>query len=85
VQPRSHRLGGRSVAGAGLEIAGDENLHVDAVLHAPHHLPRLNVEADVPEERVQTDQELAGQWGERAWLYDYDTEAAAAAVAMKGK
>jgi 2-polyprenyl-6-methoxyphenol hydroxylase-like FAD-dependent oxidoreductase len=47
---------------------------------------RTGTRLDAPDRQAQhRDRELAGQWSERAWLYDYDAEAAAAAVAMKGK
>jgi salicylate hydroxylase len=45
---------------------------------------RTGTRLDSPDRQAQhRDRELAGQWSERAWLYDYDAEAAAAAVAMK--
>jgi salicylate hydroxylase len=42
---------------------------------------RTGTRLDVPDGQAQhRDRELAGQWSERAWLYDYDAEAAAVAV-----
>ena len=47
---------------------------------------RTGTRLDAPDRQAQhRDRELAGQWSERAWLYDYDAEAAAVAVAMKGR
>jgi salicylate hydroxylase len=47
---------------------------------------RTGTRLDVPDGQAQhRDRELAGQWSERAWIYDYNAEAAAAAVAMGGR
>ena len=47
---------------------------------------RTGARLDAPDRQTQhRDRELAGQWSERAWIYDYDAEAAAAAGAMEGR
>jgi salicylate hydroxylase len=47
---------------------------------------RTGARLDVPDGQAQhRDRELAGQWSERAWIYDYDAEATAAAVAIGGR
>ena len=47
---------------------------------------RTGARLDAPDRQTQhRDRELAGQWSERTWIYDYDAETAAAAVAMEGR
>jgi 2-polyprenyl-6-methoxyphenol hydroxylase-like FAD-dependent oxidoreductase len=44
---------------------------------------RTGARLDVPDGQAQhRDRELAGQWSERAWIYDYDAEAAAVAIVL---
>lgn len=60
-----------------------EGLRRERTAEVQRRSRRTGARLDAPDRQAQLrDRELAGQWSERAWIYDYDAEAAAVAVAM---